>query len=128
MKMYKAEVKHSLKGTGKYTSELLNELIEDTRQVIVELEAKVEKSRRAVDAKRIERKELETLQQHIPNWRKMFNQASAQHEQMMLGTIIGRIEIRRDGVKVLFKLRISQFIGTMGVELDGLVDADKVNE
>ncbi|MCL6659682.1 hypothetical protein [Paenibacillus amylolyticus] len=77
MKMYKAEVKHSLKGTGKYTSELLNELIEDTRQVIAELEVKVEKSKRAVEAKRIERKELETLQQHIPNWRKGFNQATA---------------------------------------------------
>jgi len=32
----------------------------------------------------------------------------------MLQTIIGGIEIRRDRIKVYFKMRISQFIGTMG--------------
>lgn len=128
MKMYKAEVKLSLKGTGKFTSELLGELIEETGQNITELEEQVEQARRKVEAKRIERKELETLQQHIPNWRKVFNQASAQQKKMMLRTIIGSIEIRRDGIKVQFKLRISQFIGTMGVEVGGLVDSDKVLE
>ncbi|BBH22484.1 hypothetical protein Back11_38290 [Paenibacillus baekrokdamisoli] len=40
----------------------------------------------------------------------------------MLRTIIGGIEIRRDGIKVHFKLLNSQFIGTMGVEVGGLVD------
>ncbi|WFA88042.1 hypothetical protein [Paenibacillus amylolyticus] len=44
---------------------------------------------------------------------------------MMLRTIISSIEIRRDGIKVHFKLRISQFIGTMGIEVRGLVDSEK---
>jgi len=128
MKTYKAEVKLSLKGIGKFTSELLSELIEETGQRIAELDEQVEQARREVEAKRIERKELETLQQHIPNWRKVFNQASAQQKKMMLRTIIGGIEIRRDGIKVHFKLRISQFIGTMGFEVGSLVDSDKVLE
>lgn len=79
-----------------------------------------------VEAKRIERKELETLREHIPNWRKVFNQSSIQQQKMMLRTIIGGIEVRRDGVKIHFKLRISQFIGTMGVKVGNQVDADKV--
>jgi hypothetical protein len=44
----------------------------------------------------------------------------------MLRTIIGGIEVRRDVIKVNFKLRISQFIGTMGVEVGDLVDCNKV--
>lgn len=53
--------------------------------------------------------------QYILNWRKVF-------------TIVGGIEIRKDGIKVHFKLRISQFIGTMGIEVRNQVDADKVIE
>ena len=128
MKMYKSEVKLSLKGTGKFRSELLGELIEETGQKIAELKEQVEQARRKVEAKRIEGKELETLQQYIPNWRKVFNQATARQKKMMLRTIIGGIEVRKDGIKVRFKLRLSQFIGTMGVEVRGLVDSDKVLE
>ncbi|MBA9086594.1 hypothetical protein FHR92_003074 [Fontibacillus solani] len=36
------------------------------------------------------------------------------------------IEVRKDGVKIHFKLRISQFIGTMGIDVGNLVSADKV--
>ncbi|MGO0059768.1 recombinase family protein [Brevibacillus fluminis] len=126
MKTYKAEVILSLKGTGKFTSELLNELIGETAQRISKLEEQVEQVRRQVEAKRIEKKELETLKQHIPNWRKVFNQASVQQKQMMLRTIIGGIEVRKDGIKIHYKLRISQFIGTMGVDGGNQVDANKV--
>jgi site-specific DNA recombinase len=128
MKMYKGEVIKSMKGTGQFTSEILNELIVETSKRIAELEEQVEKIRREVDGKRIERKELETLKQYIPNWRKVFNEASIQQQKMMFRTIIGGIEVRRDGIKIHFKLRISQFIGTMGVDIGNKVDADKVLE
>jgi len=126
MKMYKAEVIKSIMGTGRFTSEILNELIEDTSKRIADLEEEAERIRREVEAKRIERKELETLKQHIPNWRTVFNQASIQQQKMMLRTIIGGIDVRRDGIKIYFKLRISQFIGTMGVDVGNQLDADKV--
>jgi hypothetical protein len=48
-----------------------------------------------VEAKRIERKELEILKQHIPNWRKVFEQTSVQQQKMMFRTIIGGIEVRK---------------------------------
>lgn len=126
MKTYKAEVILSLKGTGKFTSELLNELIGETAQRITELEEQVEQVRHEMEAKRIEKKELETLKQHIPNWREVFNKVSIQQKKMMLRTIIVGIPVGKDGVKIDFKLRISQFIGTMGVDVGNLVDADKV--
>lgn len=49
--MYKAEVKLSLKGTGKFKSELLGELIEETAQKIAELEEQAEQARLKVEAK-----------------------------------------------------------------------------
>ncbi|WFA88043.1 hypothetical protein [Paenibacillus amylolyticus] len=73
MNMYKNEVKLSIKRTGRFTSELLNELIEETSQQIAKLEGKSNQVRHKIEAKRIERKELETLQHHIPNWRMVFN-------------------------------------------------------
>ncbi|XID95610.1 recombinase family protein [Paenibacillaceae bacterium WGS1546] len=128
MKSYKAEVIKSIKGTGRFSSEVLNELIEDTSTRIAELEEQVTQARREVEAKRIERKELETLQQHIPDWRLVFDQASPQQKRMMLRTIIGRVDVFRNEIKVYFKLKISQFIGTMGVEVGNQVDVDKVIE
>lgn len=126
MKTYKAEVILSLKGTGKFASELLNELIGETAERITVLEEQVEQVKHEMEAKRIEKKELETLKQHIPNWREVFNKASVQQKKMMLRTIIGGIHVRKDGVKIDFKLRISQFIGTMGVDVGNQVHADKV--
>ncbi|MGF9917140.1 hypothetical protein ABEX47_23570 [Paenibacillus ehimensis] len=66
------------------------------------------------------------LKQHIPNWRKVLNHASIQLKQMMFRTIIEGIGVRRDGSKIQFKLRISQFIDTMSVDIGDQVDADKV--
>lgn len=42
--------------------------------------------------------------------------------------ISGRVGVCRDEIKVHFKLKISQFIGTMCVEGGNQVDADKVIE
>ncbi|KHL93245.1 hypothetical protein QW71_24210 [Paenibacillus sp. IHB B 3415] len=50
MKKYKAEVKHSLKGIGKFTSELLSELIEETGQRIAELEGHIGQARCEAEA------------------------------------------------------------------------------
>jgi hypothetical protein len=47
---------------------------------------------------------------------------------MMLRTIIGKVEVFRGNIQVHFKLKISQFIGTMGVEVGNQVDVDKVIE
>ncbi|MFC6332695.1 hypothetical protein ACFP56_08680 [Paenibacillus septentrionalis] len=47
---------------------------------------------------------------------------------ILLDIIIGRVYVCRDEIKVHFKLKISQFIGTMGVEIENQLDADKVIE
>ncbi|MFD2114811.1 hypothetical protein ACFSTH_15865 [Paenibacillus yanchengensis] len=58
----------------------------------------------------------------------VFNKVSIPQKKMMLGTIIGRVDVFWGEIKVHFKLRISQFIGMMGVEVGNQVDADKVLE
>lgn len=64
------------------------------------------------------------VEQHIQNWRMVFDEASIKQKELMLCTIISRVDVYRDWIKVHFKMKISQFIGTMGVE----VGADKVIE
>ncbi|QAV17904.1 hypothetical protein PC41400_09580 [Paenibacillus chitinolyticus] len=63
---------------------------------------------------------------NIPNWYNVFEQTSIAKKKMMLSTIINKVEVKRDGIKIDFKLRISQFIGTMGAADDTQVDTGRI--
>ena len=53
-------------------------------------------------------------------------QTSIAKNKMMLSTIINKVEVKRDGIKIDFKLRISQFIGMMGAADDTQVDMGRI--
>ncbi len=111
---YKAEVIKVISGESKFSSEMLNELIHETKQSILALEDQIQTVQNEMACKKVEETEIKTLQEYVPVWREVFEQASNEKKKMMLGTIIGSIRVYRDRIEINFKLRIDQFLGTMG--------------
>lgn len=111
---YKAEVIRVISGESKFSSEMLNELIHETKQRILALEDQIRTVQNEMASKKVEETEIKMLQEYVPVWREVFEQASDAKKKMMLGTIIGSIRVYRDRIEINFKLRIDQFLGTMG--------------
>ncbi|RAV06622.1 recombinase family protein [Paenibacillus sp. YN15] len=111
---YKEEVLKVIMGESSFDRDMLSGLIKKKEQEVGELKEEHAKLEQELAAKKVERTEMEALQRHIPNWRKVFEAASIAKRKMMLRTIIGGILVYRDRVEVTFKLRISQFLDVMG--------------
>lgn len=124
---YKAEVIKVLSGESKFSSEILSELIEQTKQKISEIEFEVARVEKEIASKKLEQAEVEVLKKFLPEWRDVFENASTAKKKMMLSTIIKNIDVRKDGIRIDFKLRVSQFIGVMGMaSMSNEVNKDKV--
>lgn len=114
---YKAEVIRVISGESNFSSDTLNELIEETKQTMRELEARLQVVQNEMASKRIEAEEIKVLQEYVPVWKDVFDQATDSKKKMMLGTIIGGMKVYRDRVEINFKLSVGQFLGTMGYDL-----------
>lgn len=103
-------------GESKFSSEILSELIEQTKQKISEIESN-----------KLEQAEVEVLKKYLPEWRDVFENTTTAKKKMMLSTIVKNIDVKKDGIRIDFKLRISQFIGVMGMaSSSNEVNKDKV--
>jgi DNA invertase Pin-like site-specific DNA recombinase/flagellar biosynthesis chaperone FliJ len=119
------EVIKVISGESQFSRGTLEEAIAKTKDKISELEIVLQKAEKALTSKKIEEAEIKTLQQYVPVWRKVFDQASDAKKKMMLATIIDCVRVFRDRVEVDFRLRIDQFLGTMEcapTKQDHLVD------
>lgn len=118
---FKAEILKSIEGSSHFSSEDLSELLAATRQNVSDIQGLITKTEGELESKKVELAEMEVLQEYVPVWREVFEQASAAKKKMMLSTIINDILVHRNRIEIDFKLRINQFIGKMGiVSLDKL--------
>lgn len=111
---YQEEVLKVIMGESTFDRDMLSGLIKKKELEIVDLRAMRDNMEQELAAKKVERIEMETLQQYIPKWREVFEATTFEKKKMMLSTIIGGIRVFSDRVEVTFKLRISQFIDAMG--------------
>lgn len=117
LKILKEEVTKSLLGKSSFKPELLASLIEEKEKAINDTLDKISEVERTINLKKIEYEEMIQLQEHIPNWRRTFENATIDKKKMMLSHIIDNIEVFRDRVKVHFKLMLEQFIASSNVAM-----------
>lgn len=111
---YKGEVIKVIKGHSQFSQETLEGLIAESKQTIAKLETDLKDAEDELASKEVEEAKVAALQKYVPVWREVFEQASDSKKKMMLGTIINSVRVFRDKVNIDFKLRIDQFLGTMG--------------
>ena len=111
---FKAEVIKVISGDSKFTDQMLTELIGETKEVLLQLEQRIEQIKEQMAKTAVEEAQIQTLRQYVPVWSDVFAGASNEKKKMMLASIIERVRVSRDKVEIDFKLRIGQFLGAMG--------------
>jgi DNA invertase Pin-like site-specific DNA recombinase len=106
------EVAKSIMGNSSFKPEMLSKLIEQKEIDISKMAHEIKELDESMTTKKVEANDLETLQKHIPVWKQMFEEASKDKKKMMLHTIIDKVHIFREHIKLDVKLTIEQFIGS----------------
>lgn len=113
------EMMNVILGKSPLSREKISRMISDKEVEAAELSSKVEQVEHELNSRKVEREELEELQNRIPVWREVFERASCAKKKMMLNTIIDQIYVFKDKVEIHYKLRINNFIDAMGLEAVG---------
>lgn len=107
------EVPKAIMGESAFAPELLNSLMEQKKEELAALEARLKDLERVLAQKQIEIREIELLSKYIPVWRDVFKKAPHEKKKMMLSTIIDNVIVTRDEITINVKLHITQFCSTI---------------
>lgn len=117
----KGEIVKTLEGTSSFSSELLNELIEEKQQRKEELLNKKYELEIIISKKSIDEKDYKKLKNMIPEWKDEFAMAELETKKMLLSEIIKEIRVYNDRIEIDFLFEIKNFI-------DGKVRINEENE
>ncbi len=121
IKVLKDEVVKTLTGESSFTSELLNELIEEKEKLRTELSENKNCIEEKIKQKRIEDDELLKIKERIPVWREEFEKADITIKKMLLSEIIKEIRIYNDRYEIDFRLQLNNYL-----EIASKFSSDKI--
>jgi prefoldin subunit 5 len=93
---------------------MLTELIDETKDVLSQIEHRIEQIQGQMAEIAMEETQVQTLRECVPVWRDVFDGASNEKKKMMLASIVERVRVSRDKVEIDFKLSMDQFLCAMG--------------
>lgn len=97
--------------TGEYPlslEELVNLINEQKKQELVQMEVVQQKKLELMNAS-ISVKDWEDVQKKIPTWQDIFMKADAPTKRVLVNKLIERIDVKKDGIKVRFKINLDNF-------------------
>lgn len=106
----KAEIVKVITGTGNFTANILNELIETKSIEIVTVQNRLAQLCETIDRKNLEQSDLMQLKSTIPVWKEEFEKADLDTKKLLLSKIIDRITLHNDRIEVKLKLPIDSFL------------------
>jgi seryl-tRNA synthetase len=110
------EVSKSILGQSPFKPELLAKLIEQKEKEIQEINQKIEELIKIVNEAQDKINNLKALQQTIPVWWEVYENATIEEKKMMLTHILDKVYIGRDGLEIRFKVHIEQLIRSVGMQ------------
>ncbi|MDN5276706.1 MAG: site-specific recombinase [Clostridiales bacterium] len=110
------EVSKIILGQSPFKPELLAKLIEQKEKEIQEINQKIEELIKIVNEAQDKINNLKALQQTIPVWWEVYENATVEEKKMMLTHILDKVYIGRDGLEIRFKVHIEQLIRSVGMQ------------
>jgi DNA invertase Pin-like site-specific DNA recombinase len=106
----KGEVVAVIRGTSKFTAEMLNDIIAAKENELDALNVQQRELKNILDEKRMEFSEIESFRSLMPSWREEFEYADTPEKKMLLSQIIRDILVSKECVEVYFKFPVEQFL------------------
>lgn len=106
----KEEVVKSLSGKSNFSSELLNELLDEKKQELEQVLARKSNLETILIRKDIEQKDILKVKNMIPNWKEEFENADVEMKKMLLTEFIKEIRVYNDKIEIDFLFEINDYI------------------
>lgn len=100
----------AIRGDYCFTPEKISQLLKDKSNKLDELNHMEERVRKQMEENQINYNEMQEFVKEIPNWKEEFYAADTQTKQMILSTIIDRIEVKDTDIRIIFKIRLEDFL------------------
>lgn len=100
----------AIRGEYCFEPEKLSTLIRSKEQRLCQLEQKERNVKRKVQMTAAVGSDLEKFITKIPNWGEEFRNADTATKRMLLSSLIDRIEVKDDDIKIKFKIRLEDFV------------------
>lgn len=100
----------AIRGEYYFSAEKLSQLIEEKSARLVELKQKASKIKHELSEVEVRSDELEQFISKAPEWDREFEEASVQEKQMLLSSLIEKIIVKENEIKIKFKIRLEDFI------------------
>ena len=107
----KAEVLKAVQGKSALPMEVLNELLEETRQRVLDTSRRVTELTMELDNENSKLEEFRSEFERIATWSEIFDSSDTATKKMICGYIIKRVTVRRDyKLAVDFTINVEQFL------------------
>ena len=107
----KAEVLKAVQGKSSLPVDVLNELLEETRQRVLDTSRKVSELTMELENENSKMTELQAEFDRIATWSEIFDSSDTATQKMICGYIIKRVRVYRDyQLSVEFNINIEQFL------------------
>ena len=115
----KAEVLKAVQGKSLLPIEVLNEMLEETRQRVLDTSHRVTELTMELEGENSKLAEMQAEFECLATWSEIFDSSDTATQKMICGYIIKRVSVRRDyQLSVEFNINVEQFLnGIDSVEL-----------
>lgn len=104
------KIPDAIRGDYFFSAEKLSTLIKEKEQAFAELQSKEKELQEKIKQTKLAGSDLEKFITIIPNWKEEFRNADIATKRMLLSSLIDRIEVKDEKIKIKFKIRLEDFI------------------
>ena len=102
--MLEAQIPGALRGGGPFSPEKLSSILTDKEKTLCEIGARYYEKQKEYNQAIICDNHLESLLEMKPDWRREFELSGIHQKKILLKKIIERIEVKRDSIKITFRV------------------------
>lgn len=102
------KIPEAIRGDYYFSAEKLASIIKEKQQNLLELEQKIREREEKLVENKLQANGLIKNMDRLPNWKEEFRGADVSAKQMILATIIDRIEVTDNNIRIKFKIRFGE--------------------
>lgn len=74
------------------------------------MQEQIAKIEAVINSKKVEINEMNLLKEYIPQWNKVFEEASLEKKKVLLSLVIDEVLVSKEMIRIELKLHIKQFL------------------
>ncbi|MBQ6887883.1 MAG: recombinase family protein [Lachnospiraceae bacterium] len=112
------KIPEAIRGEYYFSADKLASIIKEKEQLLKELDNQKKQIQTKISKSTVQSSEMETFIAKIPNWKEEFQNADVATKQMLLSSLIDRIEVKDGDIKIKFKIRLEDYLVHESIDSD----------